>query len=74
MIKWYDLIDVFIYVIEVEEIFDLMRDVADSKFIDCAMAGTAEFLITGDKDFSDILKIGNTKIVSVSVFKRLFLD
>lgn len=50
------------------------RDQKDAKFLACALASKADFLITGDKDFEDIKILGNTKIVSVSQFKTLVVD
>jgi uncharacterized protein len=47
---------------------DFPRDRKDAKFLACALAGNADFLITGDRDFSEVETLGNTKIVSVSGF------
>jgi uncharacterized protein len=47
------------------------RDAKDAKFLACALAADADFLITGDLDFSEARKLGNTKIVSVSQFDSL---
>jgi putative PIN family toxin of toxin-antitoxin system len=47
------------------------RDVADAKFLACALAADADFLITGDHDFAGTQKIGGTKIISVSQFHKL---
>jgi putative PIN family toxin of toxin-antitoxin system len=47
------------------------RDVADAKFLACAPAAEADFLITGDRDFTEARKIGRTKIISVSQFNEL---
>jgi putative PIN family toxin of toxin-antitoxin system len=49
------------------------RDVKDAKFLACALAADADFLITGDLDFSEARKLGNTKIVSVSQFDELVI-
>ncbi|MGO8835852.1 MAG: putative toxin-antitoxin system toxin component, PIN family [Limisphaerales bacterium] len=48
------------------------RDIKDAKFLGCALATDADFLITGDRDFSEARKLGRTKIVSVSQFDKLF--
>jgi predicted nucleic acid-binding protein len=47
------------------------RDVKDAKFLACALAAAADFLITGDRDFTEARKIGHTKIISVSQFDAL---
>jgi len=49
------------------------RDVKDAKFLACALAAEADFLITGDLDFSGARKLGNTKIVSASQFDELVI-
>lgn len=48
------------------------RDVKDEKFLECAVFSSADFLITGDKDFKSAVKLMNTKIISVSLFKKIF--
>ena len=47
------------------------RDVKDAKFLACALAASADFFITGDRDFTEARKLGHTKIVSVSQFDEL---
>ena len=47
------------------------RDAKDAKFLACALAADADFLITGDLDFSEARKLGNTKIISASQFAEL---
>jgi len=47
------------------------RDVKDAKFLACALAAGADFLVTGDRDFTEARKLGRTKIVSVSQFNEL---
>ena len=47
------------------------RDVKDAKFLACALAADADFLVTGDRDFTEARKLGRTKIVSVSQFNEL---
>jgi putative PIN family toxin of toxin-antitoxin system len=47
------------------------RDAKDAKFLACALAADADFLITGDRDFAESRKLGKTKILSVSQFDEL---
>ena len=47
------------------------RDAKDAKFLACALAANADFLVTGDRDFAGALRIGQTKIVSVAQFDEL---
>jgi uncharacterized protein len=53
---------------------ELPRDPKDTPFLECALAADADFLITGDRDFEQAQKLGNTKIVSVSLFLKYFLS
>jgi uncharacterized protein len=48
------------------------RDSKDAKFIACALAAQAGFLVTGDQDFEEARRLLHTRIVSVAQFKRLF--
>lgn len=42
-----------------------------SSFLACAIAGSANFFITGDKDFSEAQKIVDTVIISANDFERI---
>jgi predicted nucleic acid-binding protein len=42
--------------------------------LSCAYDSGADFLITGDKDFSEAQKLTATTIVSVASFRRVFLN
>jgi len=55
----------------VETPVSFSRDVKDAMFLACALASGADFLITGDKDFTEARKLGHTKIVSVTQFHEL---
>jgi predicted nucleic acid-binding protein len=46
----------------------------DAKFLACALSSQADYLITGDKDFSQLLRMGKTVILSVSLFDRLVVQ
>jgi uncharacterized protein len=61
-------------IVEVDTNLSFPRDQKDAKFLECALAIDADFLITGDTDFSEAKQYGNTKILSVSQFKRLVCD
>lgn len=47
------------------------RDPDDQKFLDCATAGGADYLVTGDPDLLSIQKIGRTRIVTATSFLRI---
>jgi len=66
--EWWEIFDTVTQLIEVEVEVDFPRDRKDAKFLACALAGNADFLITGDRDFSQVETLGNTQIVSVSCF------
>jgi putative PIN family toxin of toxin-antitoxin system len=71
--KWLMLFDLRTVHIDVEIELDFPRDQKDAKFLACAIAGSANFLITGDKDFTEAQKILDTIIISVSDFNRLVI-
>ena len=71
--KWLMLFDLRTIYIDVEIELDFPRDQKDAKFLTCAIAGSANFLITGDKDFTEAQKILDTIIISVSDFNRLVI-
>ncbi len=60
--------------LDVEIEVDFPRDRKDAKFLECALAADADFLITGDKDFTEAQKIVRTVILSVSQFKHLVME
>ncbi len=72
--KWNDVFDVFTTVVEVDIAVNFPRDRKDAKFLECALAADVEYLITGDKDFSEAQKIVNTAIISVSMFKKFIME
>jgi uncharacterized protein len=72
--EWFEIIDTFITLIDVNFEVDFPRDRKDAKFLACAMAAEAEFLITGDSDFNQAQTLVNTTIISVSLFNRLVCD
>ena len=71
--KWLMLFELRTVYIDVEIELDFPRDQKDAKFLACAIAGSANFLITGDKDFTEAQKILDTIIISVSNFNRLVI-
>jgi len=69
--RWFSLLDRATTIIGVDVEIDFPRDQKDAKFIACALAGRANFLITGDRDFTDARTLMDTTIISVSLFKKL---
>ncbi len=72
--RWDILLNTLTTQIEVEDLPDFPRDPKDAPFIACALAGSADFLVTGDKDFEEAQKLMDTTIISVGAFKRLIID
>ena len=52
-------------------VMDFPRDQQDAPFLACAVAAGADYLVTGDRDFSEARKLLTTTILSASMFKRL---
>jgi uncharacterized protein len=70
--KWLVLFETSVSIVEPRIVIPFPRDQSDAKFLECALAANAQFLITGDRDFSEARRILETTIISVSQFKRIF--
>jgi putative PIN family toxin of toxin-antitoxin system len=74
LLKWFQFLDGVTVSVDVKLELEFARDRKDAKFLACALVSDAEFLITGDRDFSQAEKLVNTTIISVSLFKKLVCD
>lgn len=72
--RWLELIGSLTSIVSVDQTISFPRDPKDAKFLACALSARAEFLITGDRDFSEARRLVSTTILSVSQFKRLVCD
>ncbi|MBW4601277.1 MAG: putative toxin-antitoxin system toxin component, PIN family [Calothrix sp. FI2-JRJ7] len=72
--EWFEIIDTFPTIIDVNVEIDFPRDSKDAKFLACAVVANADFLITGDSDFTEAQNLVKATIISVSSFKRLVID
>jgi putative PIN family toxin of toxin-antitoxin system len=72
--EWSDLFRNVISAVDVEVTVDFARDQKDAKFLACALATKADYLITGDRDFTDAYKLLTTTVCSATQFKRLVID
>ncbi len=81
--NWNEMFDKLTTIIEVDievnfsrdrKEVNFSRDRKDAKFLEYSLAASAEYLITGDKDFTEARKLVNTTIISVSLFKRIVVD
>ncbi|MCX5961586.1 MAG: putative toxin-antitoxin system toxin component, PIN family [Cyanobacteria bacterium] len=59
--------------IEIIERFDVCRDTKDNCFLDLAVNGQADFLITGDEDLLVLNPFQNTEIISADSFTKRFI-
>lgn len=49
-----------------------LRDPSDLKFVECAVAGHARYLVTGDQDLLTLKEYRHIRIVSLRIFTHLF--
>jgi len=70
--KWETILSRDTHMRPVNAEIDFPRDQKDAMFLACALSNNADYLITGDGDFSEARKVVNTTILSVSMFIRLF--
>ena len=60
-------------VVEIKEkVRGVCRDPGDNKFIACALSGAAHFILSGDKDLTDLKSYKTIRIIKASEFLRLF--
>lgn len=52
----------------------ICRDEHDNKFINCAISGNADYLITGDKDLLDLAEVNNIRIMKVKHFLDIIVQ
>jgi putative PIN family toxin of toxin-antitoxin system len=72
--EWSDLFGTVITLVDAAVTVDFPRDQKDAKFLACALVAEADYLITGDRDFTEAYKLLTTTVCSVTQFKRLVID
>jgi putative PIN family toxin of toxin-antitoxin system len=72
--SWLNLLDATLTLVEVDTPIDFPVDPDDAMFLSCAIAGDADFLITGDSDLFQAESLLNVAVVTVSTFKSLFCE
>ena len=72
--EWFSVFDNHITIVEPDIELQLPRDPTDAKFLSCALSAGANFIITGDRDFTEARRIETTSVISVALYARLFLD
>lgn len=50
----------------------ICKDPGDDKFLSCAVSASADFIVTGDKDFGSLKRYKSTVIIKPSDFLRMF--
>jgi putative PIN family toxin of toxin-antitoxin system len=71
--RWFKIIDAFTSLIHIDVSIDFPRDPKDAKFLECAIACSADYLITGDRDFESFAEFQGIEVVSASRFLELFV-
>ena len=66
--EWINLLTENSILIEPIEKFDVVRDKKDNKFIDCAVAAEANYIVSGDPDLTDMKEFRSIKIVKPKEF------
>lgn len=64
--EWRERFQSFTTHIEPDVKIDFERDRKDAIFLECAIAGEADYLVAGNRDFDDAVDLVKTKIASVS--------
>ena len=72
--QWLTWLDTVTVCVDVPGTLLYPPDPTDAKFLACALATQANWLITGDRDFTQARKLVTTTILSVSQFKTLVCD
>lgn len=72
--KWDTIITNLTTLVDVNIAVEFPRDQKDAKFLACALAADADYLITGDADFNEAQKLTKTTIISVPMFKGIIVD
>jgi len=55
-----------------KELRGVCRDPDDDKFISCAISARVKYIVSGDKDLSELKKYKTVKIISPAEFLRMF--
>ena len=72
--QWITFLESTTILVEVPTEITYPPDPTDAKFLTCALAAQADWLVTGDHDFTQARKLLTTTILSVSQFKTLVCD
>ncbi len=70
----YEILPYFEIVEVVKDVKGICRDPEDDKFISCAISGSADYIVSGDKDLFDLKQYKSTKIIKASDFLKMYND
>lgn len=70
-LAWSALLPMKLDLILVKKSFKLCRDPDDDKFIDCAVAGKAEYIVSGDDDLLSLKKVMQIEIATARDFLKV---
>lgn len=71
---WWRLICENTVSVRIVSIINLCRDSKDNKFLECAVDGEADYLISNDEDLLIIKKINNIPIIKIGNFFRVLFE
>lgn len=70
--KWCTLVIENCPILEDKNYIKICRDPDDNKFLDCALTGKADYLVSGDKDLLSLNKIETIKIITPAKFLKIY--
>jgi putative PIN family toxin of toxin-antitoxin system len=70
----YEILPYFEIVEVVKDVKGMSRDPEDDKFISCAISGSADYIVSGDKDLFDLKQYKSIKIIKASDFLKMYND
>jgi putative PIN family toxin of toxin-antitoxin system len=70
----YEILPYFEIVEVVKDVKGISRDPEDDKFISCAISGSADYIVSGDKDLFDLKQYKSIKIIKASDFLKMYND
>lgn len=70
----YEILPYFEIVEVVKDAKGISRDPEDDKFISCAISGSADYIVSGDKDLFDLKQYKSIKIIKASDFLKMYND
>jgi putative PIN family toxin of toxin-antitoxin system len=70
----YEILPYFEIVEVVKGVKGICRDPEDDKFISCAISGSADYIVRGDKDLFDLKQYKSIRIIKASDFLKMVND